>query len=234
MILYVNGDSHAAAAEAVNQHAFAEDDPALFYMGRAPHPANMAVSWGRLLADIFKATFYCDAESASSNVRILRTTRQWIDRHQRDWDRTLLMISWSTWERQEWMIDGTYYQVNASGIDHVPPDHQQRYKEFVANIDWADCTQRAHDEIWDLHQDLSTRGIRHVFFNGNTHFGSIKDRRDWGVSYIDPYDPEATYSTKLAQNGIQTVSPDSWHFGKNGHSFWAQFMLQYCIENNLV
>jgi hypothetical protein len=38
MILYVNGDSHTAAAEAVNPHAFAEDDPiALFYMGRALH-----------------------------------------------------------------------------------------------------------------------------------------------------------------------------------------------------
>jgi hypothetical protein len=44
MILYVNGDSHTAAAEAVNPHAFAEDDSALFYLGRAPHPENLAVS----------------------------------------------------------------------------------------------------------------------------------------------------------------------------------------------
>ena len=46
-MLYVNGDSHTAAAEAVNPHAFAEDDPALCYLGRSPHPANLAVSGGK-------------------------------------------------------------------------------------------------------------------------------------------------------------------------------------------
>ena len=65
MILYVNGDSHTAAAEAVNPHAFAEDDSQYFYMGRAPHPDNIAVSWSRLLADTAKAILKCDAESAS-------------------------------------------------------------------------------------------------------------------------------------------------------------------------
>ena len=45
MLLYVNGDSHAAAAEAVNAHAFAEDDSEFFYMGRAPHPANRSWGW---------------------------------------------------------------------------------------------------------------------------------------------------------------------------------------------
>ena len=45
MILYVNGDSHTAGAEAVNSHAFAEDDPALYHLGRLPHPENLEVSW---------------------------------------------------------------------------------------------------------------------------------------------------------------------------------------------
>jgi hypothetical protein len=68
MILYVNGDSHTAAAEAVNQHAFAEDDGQYFYMGRAPHPNNLAVSWGKLLSLSLQVGFKCDAESASSNA----------------------------------------------------------------------------------------------------------------------------------------------------------------------
>ena len=46
MILYVNGDSHTAAAEAVNAHAFAEDDPNLGYLHRLPHPDNLAVVGG--------------------------------------------------------------------------------------------------------------------------------------------------------------------------------------------
>jgi len=234
MILYVNGDSHAAAAEAVNQHAFAEDDSALFYMGRAPHPANLAVSWARLLADTFKATLHCDAESAASNQRILRTTRDWISRRENDWHRTLVVISWSTWERQEWLIDGKYYQINASGIDHVPTSHQQQYKEFVASVDWQQVTQQAHEDIWKLHQELNERNIRHVFFNGNNHFESVKDRQDWGHAYIAPYDPKSTYSAILTEKGYQTVSPASWHFGKEAHSFWKQFLLQYCIQHNMV
>ena len=38
MILYVNGDSHAAAAEAAVPHAWAEDDEFFWGLGRRPHP----------------------------------------------------------------------------------------------------------------------------------------------------------------------------------------------------
>ena len=65
MMLYVNGDSHTAGAEAVNTHAFAEDDPALFYLGRAPHPENLEATWGKQLSLALRAVFHCDAESAS-------------------------------------------------------------------------------------------------------------------------------------------------------------------------
>ena len=40
MILYVNGDSHAAGAEAATPHGFAEDDGECWGMGRQPHPDN--------------------------------------------------------------------------------------------------------------------------------------------------------------------------------------------------
>ena len=117
MILYVNGDSHTAGAEAVNAHAFAEDDPFLNYLGRMPHPANLAVSWGKKLADIVKFGFKCDAESAASNQRIIRTTRHWISQRPTELQNTLVIIQWSTWERQEWQVNNIYYQVNGSGID---------------------------------------------------------------------------------------------------------------------
>jgi hypothetical protein len=113
MLLFVNGDSHTAAAEAANPYAFAEDDPTLTQLGRTPHPANLAVSWGRLLSLTLKAGFHCAAESASSNSRILRTTRDWL-RRQVSYDDLLVIIQWSTWEREEWLYNGTYYQVGAS------------------------------------------------------------------------------------------------------------------------
>lgn len=233
MKLYVNGDSHAAAAEAVNVHAFAEDDSRYFYLGRAPHPDNIAVSWGHRLGEVLKASFHCDAESASSNARIIRTTREWINNNSQ-LDKVLIIIQWSTWEREEWIADdGRYYQVNASGIDDVPADLQDRYRQFVADIDWAQCNQRAHQEIWEFHQELNTLGIRHIMFNGNNHFENTQ-KYNWGTSYIAPYDADQTFNSVLTNNNFETVSPRSWHFGKDAHVFWSRYMLKYITVNQLL
>ena len=233
MILYVNGDSHTAAAEAVNPHAWAMDDGELFYMGRAPHPANLAVSWGKLLSQTLRSSFHCGAEAGGSNARILRTTRDWLDHTPINQD-LLVIIQWSTWEREEWLIDGEYYQVNASGIDEVPASHQQAYKEFVANLDWTAKTEQAHHDIWQFHQELKRAGIKHIFFNGNNNFSTVKKHLDWGNNYIFPYNPSKTFDAIIRSSGIQTVAPDSWHFGKDGHSFFHRFMLQYIIDNKFI
>jgi hypothetical protein len=236
MILYVNGDSHTAAAEAVNPHAFAEDDSQFFYMGRVPHPGNLAVSWGRLLADTLKATFKCDAEAASSNIRILRTSREWLAGLDRDLSEILMIIQWSTWERQEWLIDGRYYQITSSGDDTVPESHRDRYREYILDVNWHECRQRAHADIWQFHQELQQKNIRHVFFNGNNHFGDIHpdQHHDWAGCYLAPYDGQRTYDQWLKNHSYQTVAPDSWHFGRDAHAAWCRFMLQYIVQNNLV
>ena len=232
MKLYVNGDSHAAAAEAVNTHAFAEDDNRYFYMGRAPHPENAAVSWATTLARMVKAVLHNDSESASSNTRITRTTRAWLDTNHRWLPETVVMIGWSTWEREEWLIDDEYYQVNASGIDHVPADHRDRYRDYVSNIDWSARTRIQHESIWHLHEHLRNLQVRHVFFNGNNHFATIpsSQRHDWNGHYVHPYDPEYTYDQWLKSHGYQTVAPDSWHFGADAHAAWSRFMLQYGMD----
>lgn len=233
MILFVNGDSHTAAAEAANPHAFAEDDVDLTYLGRTPHPANLAVSWGRRLSETLKAGFHCAAESASSNARILRTTRDWL-RQQVSYDDVLVIIQWSTWEREEWLYDGTYYQVGSSGIDDVPQPLQEKYRNFVISTDWKLKTQQAHDYIWAFHQELADQGIKHIFFNGNNDFSQITDHHDWGHNYIGPYDPKQTYSSIIRAQDIDTVAPNSWHFGKDGHSYFHRFMLQYIIANKFI
>ena len=137
MILYVNGDSHAAAAEAVNNHAFAMDDGAYFYLGRRPHPANQAVAWATQLARTLKVSLHLEAESASSNARILRTARAWLEERKHSVEDKLVVIQWSTWEREEWLYGDTYYQVGASGQDQVPADAAERYRNFVIGTDWS-------------------------------------------------------------------------------------------------
>ena len=233
MILYTNGDSHTAAAECVNNHAFAEDDERYFMMGRAPHPENLEQSWGKLLSQRLSCGFKTDAESASSNNRIMRTTRQWLKKQAKDINRTLYIIQWSTWEREEWLIDDEYYQINASGIDNVPTHFQDAYKNYVAGVDWKIKTKQAHDEIWQFHLELEQLGAKHIFFNGNNDFSKIKDQKEWGSSYIAPYNPDHTFNAVVGAR-CDTVSPASWHYGVDGHRVWAQYITKYIVDNKLI
>jgi hypothetical protein len=234
MMLYVNGDSHTAGAEAVNPHAFAMDDPNLFYLGRAPHPENLSVSWGKLLSLSLSSGFHCGAESASSNSRIIRTTREWLAERKNSIEDILVIIQWSTWEREEWLYNDMYYQVNASGIDDVPVEAQDRYRDYVINVGWLAKTEQAHNEIWQFHNELLAQNIKHIFFNGNNDFSAVKDRYDWGLNYIGPYDSNSTFDSIMRKNGIDTVMPNSYHYGRDGHAVFYRYMLNYIIQNKFI
>mgnify|MGYP001264415860 FL=1 len=233
MILYTNGDSHTAAAECVNNHAFAEDDKQYWMMGRAPHPDNLAVSFSKLLSNRLSCGLVCSAESASSNDRIIRTTKQWMENFKHELYRTFMLIQWSTWEREEWLIDGVLYQINASGTDHVPVSHQDQYKDYISNINWHQKTRDAHEEIWNFHQELESMGVKHIFFNGNNDFSKIEIQKDWGTSFIGPYNPASTYDAIVSKK-CETVSPTSYHYGTDGHRVWAQFLTKYIVDNKLI
>jgi hypothetical protein len=203
-------------------------------MGHEPHPDNLRASFGCELANQLGAVLVCEAQAGCSNDRIIRTTRSWIEQNQDILYDTFLVLQWTTWEREEWLHNDVYYQVNGSGIDQVPEELQTQYKEFVANIDWQEKTKQAHEDIWAFHEELESQDIKHIFFNGNNDFGPLKERHEWGASYIGPYDPKSTFNYLIQDQGIQTVAPNSWHFGKMAHSFWANFMLQYCINNKFL
>ena len=203
-------------------------------MGRRPHPENERASFGCELANYLYAIIQCDAQAGCSNARIMRTTRQWITENPDAAKDCFMVIQWSTWEREEWWHEGKDFQVNASGIDQVPEHLQQRYKEFIANVDWKECTQQAHDQIWKFHLELEAQGIRHMMFNGNHHFESIQPQQDWNRCYISPYDSSQTYNAILRSNHFPTVNPDSWHFGPQAHCFWAEYVLQYIKTNQLL
>ncbi len=234
MILYVNGDSHAAAAECVNPHAWACDDGMYWGLGQRPHPDNERASFGCDLANQLNAVLVCEAQSGGSNDRIIRTTRNWIEQNPTVLSDTLMVIQWSTWEREEWFHDGTWWQVGASGTDSVAPELQERYKHYIIELDWSEKTRQAHDQIWRFHHELIEQGIRHVMFNGNSDFSQAQNRMNWNNHYIRPYDPEYTYDRVLKNNGFATVNAESWHFGPKAHCFWAEYLLQYITDNKLL
>lgn len=237
MNLYVNGCSHTAAAEAVVPYCFAEDDgniPNNHLLGRIPHPANLAASWCTHVSTELNYKLICDAESASSNDRIIRTTRQWLDNNHDKWQDVFMIIQWSTWEREEWFHDGTWYQVNASGSDMVPAELEQRYRDYILNINYDQKTDLAHDQIWDLHTRLRDFGIRHLFYNSWSTFSDIPPdlQKDWGSNYMEPYNRDGSYAAYLRAKRCNYSK--GYHFGADGHRLWAQNVLQYIKTNNLV
>jgi hypothetical protein len=234
MILYVNGCSHSAGAEAAVPHAWACDDGQLWNMSTEPHPANLAVSYGKRVADKLSAELVCEASSGGSNDRVIRTTKEWIENNLTRLNDTFMILQWTTWEREEWFHKGTWYQVNASGIDTVPEELQQRYKNYVINVDWNVKTPQAHDKIWNMHLYLKARGIRHLFFSGHSTFSDIQNHQDWGVNYMHPYVWEESYHNWLINNGGTYANAASYHFDAKSHRLWADHVLQYIKDNNLI
>jgi arylsulfatase A-like enzyme len=70
-------------------------------------------------------------------------------------------------------------------------------------------------------------------FNGNNYFDGLT-AKDWGNCYIGPYEHTKTYTNVLKNAGFNTVNPNSWHFGHSAHCFWAEYVLQYIKDNNLL
>lgn len=233
MILYANGCSHTAAAEAVISAAFAVDD-GKGGIDRRPHPKNLAASWCTVLSQHLDAYLVCEAESASSNERILRTTRAWVTSNRELLPDAFLAIQWTTWEREEWLWQGKYYQVNASGKDYVPRELRQRYQDYVVSVDYNQKTLEWYEKIWQLHCWLRDQNIRHVMFNGWSTFSDMQDRRDWRQHYIGPYDRDLSYNSVLKSNGFEWATPGHFHFRADGHRFWAQYLLQYINRNQLL
>ena len=239
MILYINGDSHAAGTEADSPHGWAEDDSRFWGQGRRPHPDNEKVSFGAALSELLGCERINQSQAGGSNPRIIRTTTEWIEANPDLLADTFMLIQWSTWEREEWFHDSVWYQVNASGVDHVPPELEQRYRQYIIDIDYHACTRESHNNIWEFHQYLNSKGIGHLFFNGNSTFSDlavqmVPDCRDWSHCYLDPYSRESSYNSLLLDNGFAHVTSKNGHFGKAAHCFWGKYLLQYIKQHQLL
>jgi len=208
MILYVNGDSHSH--------------------GMRLHPNE---KFSSIVADAIGYDVVNVAQGGASNARIMRTTREYLNNNVPE----LILIGWTTWEREEWLYQGQYYNVNSSGHDPLPAELQQLYKHWVIELT-ADTlhakSQHWHNEIFKLHLELVQQNIKHVFFNCMYNFFQTDNQQDWTTNFIGPYDNDSSYYWWLTQQGFQA---DSWyHFSADGHRAWATRLIDYIREHNIV
>lgn len=232
MILYVNGDSHSAGAELIKDYSFAQDDPKYKHLGRRAHPDAVPLTYGYKLSKTLNTGFYLDAESGSSNDRILRTTREFL-RDNRN-QQYIIIIGWSSWEREEWEHKDDFIQVNASGQDSVPEELQDKYKDFVASSTRDKLEEKQlewHQKIHDFHIELYDKNIKHLFFNSYSWFKKlwrprIQPKFEWHGCYYDPYEQSGTYSETLNNQNILPVRHNSYHYGVDGHVLWHDILLE--------
>jgi hypothetical protein len=228
----VNGDSHSAGAEAVNPYCFAIDDPLYWGLGRRPHPDNERVSYGCQLANKLGAVLHCDAESASSNSRIIRTTENYLRYNSKP---DLVIIGWSTWEREEWLYDNVYWQVNAGGVGEDWPDAiKERYKKWVTELDLGPVENKAHRYIYNFHKKLESENVNHFFFTCYEPWNKLDADLDWGGYYLKPYDRDFTYFNWCQTQGFRTINKNSYHYGPDAHAAWSKFLFTQLVQKELT
>lgn len=215
MKLYVNGDSHSAGHDA----------------------GGIEYSYGYHLANRLNADFQCSAISGCSNETILRTSNEYLKNNRPD----LVIIGWSTWDREEWMYNDQPIYVTSSGYDSVPVPLQTTYKKWV--IEYADTEKQKqkelywHERIKTFHLELLERNIPHLFFNCFSFFWYTDiyklPKYDWGNYYINPYSKDFTYYYWLEDKGFKPSNPKFYHYGPDAHVAWAEFLVPY-VENLLT
>ena len=238
MILYVNGDSHAAGAEINNSYCFAADGPTI-HNDKSPHTDNIKLSFGYLLAEKLGHEFVTDAISGASNDRILRTTKEYLAKNNHN---VFVLIGWSTTDRKEFLIDGEYhcfspgYYTNNLKLKH-------HFKKYILSLDHNTAMKQNyfwHEKIYNFHLELNQNNIPHLFFNTFSVFNSEdhpsyqKIFYNWSQKMIGPYKDNETYYGWLKNNGYNTVHKKSYHFGADAHKRWADRLYNWLTQHQLL
>ena len=199
-MIYVNGDSHSAGAEIINGYCFANDDPRYLTYGRQPHPEALIKTYGYQIAQTFNQGFFCDAESGSSNARILRTTKKFLEKTKDLSTIGFVIIGWTSWEREEWKDKEDFVQISASGTDSVPEYMAEDYKQWVIQ-------QTPKEGGGGIDIGFGKNKFKTVF--------NLDYEKDFGVHYIP-----ISFSQWLTEQNFRHKKNTN-HFDSSAHSAWA-------------
>ena len=186
-------------------------------------------SYVDIIGEELASQFVNQAQGGCSNAGIIRRTRNYLKHTTPD----LVIIGWSTWEREEWQHNDQFFNVNSSGYDVLPIELQDQYKDWVTTQTQKTLNKKSkhwHTKIFEFHQELGT--IPHVFFNCMYHFFNIKYTYPWGKSFIGPYNNDLSYYHWLKAQGCE--ADDWYHYKADGHRVWAKRLINYIKENKLL
>lgn len=229
MIIYVNGDSHGVGCGIKSNSGMTTDSDDYLDIDEAPHPANLPYTYGAVLANKLNANLVCQARSGGSIARCIRTTKQFVYQTKGE---LLVVIGWPSFEREEWFHNGTWWPINGSGYETLPPTLEVRYKEWVSTLDESYSFYERQKVIYPLivefHEWLLRHKVKHLFFNTAQSF-QIPSTCDFGNYYVNPYDTWYGNSPYLRWAEAQGFKPvDEWgHYGEDAHQAWAEFLLPY-------
>jgi hypothetical protein len=153
-MIYFNGDSHTCGIGLDSSQRFSD-----------------------LVARHFDHPLVNDAKIGASNSRIIRTTKQYLKTNTPD----LVIIGWSSWEREEWEYLGQYYDVNSSGHDVLPKELELQYKSWVLEQNEDSLKIKSdywHNQIYNFHCELLENKQPHLFFNCMYNFFDA-NIQDW-------------------------------------------------------
>lgn len=206
-MIYVNGDSHSAGAEIINGYCFAADDRRYVAWGSRAHPDAIPFTFGYQIAQALNQPFFMDAESASSNDRILRTTRQFVEQTQNK-KNLFCIIGWTGYDREEWEYLDGFIQVTGSGTDFVPESMQEEYKNWVIKQVPEEYWRKR--DVWikkieQFSKELDDQNVKHLFFD------------------------EKDYRKYLTAQGYKPLNGGN-HFGIDAHNAWFKYLLPQVIE----
>jgi hypothetical protein len=218
MNLYVNGDSNMAGAEV------AADEMIATHIAKFVGAANVTNQ----------------ALNGASNDYIYDTTIDYL----RDNDPDLVIIGWSDTGRMQITrsSDNKKFQFNALsvGMDNFDSSFQSFNNTFseLLQIGSDYSIQQCyywHYKIFNLHNYLVYRGIKHLFFNAFEMFTlepmDKKYHLDWGNSYYEPY--KTAYVPWCLNNNYRQQTKGQYHFEPAAQKAWADKLCKHLSEHLL-
>lgn len=226
MQYFAMGDSNMIGANTDPQHRNYGPDPGNFF---------------NLVAQHFGIDYECWAKNGASNDHIIRRTKEWINGCT-DPDR-FVFIGWSTWEREEHLVDQTYYDIDAWCIYHsfdAPPaleTHAAALRQRLENnSNYMDlCAQRWAGQIKEFAQYLESQNIGYLFWNAYSKLIPPNAGAEFDHRFVKPYTDcfNQYWYLKQIRNHATAVN-DPYHFDAHGHRKWADFLIQWITDWNIL